>query len=225
MSKIQHIFFDLDNTLWDFDRNSNESLHELSEKLIPDINPEDFIKEYKTINEEYWARYRKNLVSKEELRWGRFYDALKVFFVDDKELSEHFADQYLSICPLKPNLVKGAKELLEWTSQHYKLHIITNGFEEVQGIKIKNCKIDHYFDVIMTSERAYCKKPSPDIFKKSLKEAGARVENALMVGDSWEADILGAQRLGMKALYFNPSDDRSMKNLWEVKEYLCNLPT
>lgn len=223
MAKIEHIFYDLDNTLWDFDRNSYESIHELSTELIPNIAPESFIKEYKLINDQYWAKYRKNEVSKEELRWGRFYDALKLFEINDKDLAVNFAEKYLAICPLKPNLIEGAKELLEWSSKHYKLHIITNGFEEVQGVKMKNCKIDHYFEVVMTSERAYCKKPSSAIFKKSLREADARPENSLMVGDSWEADILGAQKVGMKALFYNPSDSRSMKSLIEVKDFLCNL--
>jgi len=206
--KICNVFFDLDRTLWDFESNSQEMLSELYKdyKLdnIVDADEGSFILKYKEINEYYWEKYRIGEVNKETLRTIRFHKTFEYYKVKNKELSDAFAGDYIQKCPLKPGLLPGTKELLDYLHNKVKLHIITNGFEEVQHVKMEASGINQYFDVVMTSEKAGCKKPDTDIFIKALKDADADASTSLMVGDHFEIDVIGAQNVGMKALLYDP---------------------
>ena len=86
---------------------------------------------------------------------------------------------------------------------NYNLHIITNGFEQVQNLKIKNSGLKTFFDFIFTADQVGFKKPHPQIFKEALNQTKADPKKALMIGDSLEADILGALTQGMNAIHFN----------------------
>jgi putative hydrolase of the HAD superfamily len=114
------------------------------------------------------------------------------------------AEDYLRICPLKPHLMPNAIKTLDYLHQKYTLHIITNGFEEVQHIKMSTTGLDKYFQCIITSEAAKYKKPHPSIFDYALAKAQTSSSQSLMIGDSLESDVLGAQAIGMKQVYFNP---------------------
>lgn len=204
---IKHIFFDLDHTLWDFEKNSEEALSEIIAKCQKDCDfnftLEEFLDVYKPLNELMWELYRENKITKEDLRVRRFGDALIKFGITDLKIAEHIADEYVKISPRKTNLFPHAMDALEYLSKKYELHIITNGFAEIQSTKLKMSNIDIFFDKVITSEAIGVKKPHPLIFSHALKESGATKENSLMVGDNYEADILGAINSGIPAIYFN----------------------
>ncbi len=204
---IKHIFFDLDHTLWDFEKNSEEALSEIIAKCQKDcefnFTLQEFIDVYKPLNELMWELYRENKITKEDLRVRRFGDALIQFGITDLKIAEHIADEYVKISPRKTNLFPHAMDTLEYLSNKYELHIITNGFAEIQSTKLKMSKIDIFFDQVITSEAIGVKKPHPLIFTHALEEAGATKENSLMVGDNYEADILGAINSEIPAIYFN----------------------
>lgn len=202
------LFLDLDHTLWDFETNSKEALSELADKYkliekgIPSFD--HFLSEYFLINELLWEEYRKNKISKEALRYDRFHLALKKYQIDDFDLATSIGNDYVAIAPYKTNLFPHAIEVLEYLKGKYDLHIITNGFEETQHLKLKNSKLDPYFNHIITSERSGFKKPDERMFHFSLELAKAKPETSLMIGDSLEADVLGAKNVGMHQVYFNP---------------------
>ncbi|MCG3166496.1 MAG: Pyrimidine 5'-nucleotidase YjjG [Bacteroidia bacterium] len=204
----RHIFFDLDRTLWDFDRNSRETLEEifvhqkLTEEGIPSF--EIFYKIYHEINAHYWENYRLGNLDKETLRYIRFYDTLTRFGIDNKGLAIRIGNDYVDHSPRKTSLLPGTLEILEYLQGKYTLHIITNGFEEVQHIKMHSSGIAHYFEHIITSERAGHKKPTPEIFRYALKLAGAKRNESIMIGDHLEIDCVGARQTGIDAVYFNP---------------------
>lgn len=197
----KHIFFDLDRTLWDFDRNAGETFNDIHDKYylkdrgIADLD--DFMSIYHKINLELWDQYRKGLIRKEELNVQRFSLTLDSFGIKDNGLSESIAKDYIEISPTKKHLYPGTYQLLEYLSSKYKLHIITNGFEEVQHRKLKHSELDQYFSCIITSEDAGYKKPHINIFKYAFSVAEALPAESLMIGDDIEVDIIGAKEAGM----------------------------
>jgi putative hydrolase of the HAD superfamily len=205
---IKHIFFDLDRTLWDFEINSHETLLELchtynlKDKGIS--NYEEFIKNYKNHNEQLWDLYRVNKISQQDLRRERFLRALADYNVVDPLLAEKIGEDYISICPKKNKLFPDTIEVLAYLANKYTMHIITNGFEKVQHIKLKHSNLEKYFDKVITSEQVGVKKPNPKIFEFALEQANASAEESIMIGDDLPVDILGAEDVGMQGVYFNP---------------------
>ena len=203
----KHIFFDLDHTLWDFERNAEETKREIFEKFnlfergIKSY--EAFRGTYLGINRELWAMYREDIIDKHELNFRRFYDTLFLLGVDDRRLGEDMASFFIEGVSSKTYLFPCAKEILEYLYPKYQLHIITNGFEEVQFRKLKNSDLERYFTCIITSEEAEAMKPSPEIFNFALNEIGASITESIMVGDDLEIDIGGARAVGMDQLFVN----------------------
>lgn len=192
------------------------------------LNLDKFLEVYKPINLDFWRLFRNEKVTKSELRYGRLkktFDALKYTVSDD--LIDTIAIEYIEFLPHFNHLFDGTFELLEYLKPKYKLHIITNGFEEVQSKKIKASNISQYFNTVITSESVGLKKPNPKVFHYALKVANAKKENSIMIGDSIEADILGALNVGMKAIHCNfenekieQNDFKSIKSLLEVKQLI-----
>jgi putative hydrolase of the HAD superfamily len=215
----EHIFFDLDRTLWDFEKNSRETLFEIYNELKLDNlgieNFEEFIQKYIEVNDAYWQKYRENKITKQELRSVRFYETFKFFGINNNEIAQEAGNYYVHHSPLKTHLIQGSIDILEYLKKQYRLHIITNGFEEVQYIKLKNSGIQNYFEEIITSERAGVKKPDLRIFDFSIKSANASKNNAVMIGDDFQADILGAKQFGISAIWFN----RGGKELHSVMDF------
>lgn len=228
MNSIKHIFFDLDRTLWDFELNSEATLKELfsefklAEKL--GISDAAFVREYKRINELFWEDYRKGNIQKERLRYGRFETTLEFFGRADREMSTKIGELYISRSPRKTALVDGSIEVLEYLHPKYQLHIITNGFEEVQHIKMDSAGLSPYFQNIITSESAGAKKPSRVIFDHAEGLTGAVAQNSIMIGDHYDADIIGAIGSNWKAVLFEPEkpkiqDDRYI-HIHHLKELI-----
>jgi putative hydrolase of the HAD superfamily len=204
----EDLFFDLDRTLWDFESNSENALRFLYEKynlnrFYP--NFESFHNPYKKINEELWGLYRYQKIKKEVLRIQRFSDTLSKAGVNDIHLSNNLANDYVSISPRQTQLFPGTIEVLEdLKKDNYRLHIITNGFKEIQHIKLKNSGISDYFEVVLCSEEVGKNKPHHDVFNTALTRAKAKKKASYMIGDDYEADILGAKNVGMNTVLFDP---------------------
>ncbi|MCB7481239.1 YjjG family noncanonical pyrimidine nucleotidase [Christiangramia sediminis] len=212
LTNIEHIFFDLDHTLWDFDRNSALAFKEVFEKQKIELNIEEFLQVYMPINFRYWELYRNNSVSKEALRYGRLKDSFdRLMFEAQDSTINLIAENYIEYLPNNNHLLEGSIEILEHLKSEYKLHIITNGFEEVQYKKMRNSAILEYFDTITTSEDAGVKKPHPLIFEKALKKSGADKSKSVMIGDNLEADIFGAYDFGLQVIYLN-SEGQGVQN-------------
>ena len=217
---IKHIFFDLDHTLWDFEKNSEEALTEIikecQSKFNFDFTIVEFLEVYKPINKSMWDMYRENKIKKKDLRIRRFSDSLISLGITSKAAHNYVAEEYVRISPTKKNLLPNAITTLSYLSKKYKLHIITNGFEEIQGVKLKNSNIDLFFDKVITSESIGVKKPDPLIFSHAMDMAKTITSESIMIGDDYEADVLGAIKSGIKAIYFYPNTDRKIDVRHEV---------
>jgi putative hydrolase of the HAD superfamily len=211
----QHLFFDLDHTLWDFETNSKETLqelfiqHRLHETVTPEFNT--FYEKYSYHNKKLWDRYHHGFITQEELKWKRMWHALLEFKVGDEKLSKQLSSEYLEILPTKNKLFDYTFEILDYlTKKEYNLHLITNGFEKVQWRKLDNAKIGHYFSSVITSEIACCLKPHKDIFDFAIGKAGCCYQESLMLGDNLDADILGAMQAGMDTVFVNHINEQTL---------------
>lgn len=230
--KIQHIFFDLDNTLWDHRKNAYLTIKNLFEKeeinLKYNIDFEEFHSVYHEINEKLWENIRDGIIDKEYLRKYRFYDTFKHFNVDDEQLSMYFEEHFLDKILNHNELVEGAEYILEYLkAKHYTLHIISNGFKEVTERKCILSGIAPYFQTITSADSVGVRKPRPEIFEYSLKLAGASKEESILIGDDWIADVVGAQNFGMDVIFFDVFKEnrqeeglKVIKHLLQIKEYL-----
>ncbi|MDB5283189.1 MAG: noncanonical pyrimidine nucleotidase, YjjG family [Bacteroidota bacterium] len=211
--KYKHIFFDLDHTLWDFETNSRRALmqifdeNDLGGKGIPSF--EKFHEKYVPINDRYWARYHHGIVSKEQVRHGRFNDTLKAFKIDDTALAEVMAESYVTLSPRNTALFPDAMDVLKYLQEKkYKMHLITNGFAEVQWIKIENSGLRPFFEHIIISEEVGTQKPDKQIFDLAMGRAFTHAEECIMIGDNYNTDIVGAKNAGMDQVFFNPNKNR-----------------
>jgi putative hydrolase of the HAD superfamily len=208
MKFFKHIFFDLDHTLWDFDRNSMETLMEiynvfgLREKAL--FSVDDFVGAFHAVNYDLWGRFDRGEIGKEEVRANRFplvFNRLGQAF--DMADPSRISDYYMKVCPNKPFLMDGALDLLGFLAGKSTLHVITNGFGDVQHLKLKASGISGFFMTVTTAECTGAMKPDKSIFEHALGIAGALPAEALMIGDSLESDVTGAMRMGMGCAYFN----------------------
>lgn len=208
---ISDVFLDLDRTLWDFDLNARKTLIDIFKKYylysrgISSVD--DFIKSYTLQNEKLWSLYREDKISKELLRSERFNLTFLDFKIINNELAVEVGEEYINKCPLQTSLFPYTVEVLNYLNNKYNLHIITNGFEEVQHIKLKASKLTSFFNNIITSEMVKVKKPNPIIFQYALDQANVNASNSIMIGDDLPVDILGAKAIGMSQIYFNPKKE------------------
>jgi putative hydrolase of the HAD superfamily len=220
-SKYKHIFFDLDHTIWDFDKNAEETLHELyvihQLKNIGLNSADLFIETYTRNNHKLWAQYHLGKITKGYLREARFRTTFLELGVPPDLIPDGFEDEYVRLCPTKTNLFPDAHEVLAYLKSKYTLHLISNGFQESTEIKIAGTNIGEYFDQIIISEMVGVNKPDKAIFEHALQLAGAQKHESLMIGDSIEADIRGAMNFGMDAIYFNPfKAEKPGDVVWEI---------
>jgi len=207
--KYKHLFFDLDRTLWDFEENSKQALTELFEefelqaRLKTDVD--SFIASYKNYNELLWDEYRRGEIEKDYLRSARFLLTLKHFGISSISLAEQLGFFYVSKSPEKTGLFPNTIDMLKALQNQFSLHIITNGFDEVQHIKLKQSGLSPYFEHVVTSEHAGVKKPDPAIFEFALVSSSASTHESLMIGDDLPVDLLGAKHVGIDQAYFNPT--------------------
>lgn len=232
MKNIRHIFFDLDNTLWDHRKNAVLTLEELFQrKEISDkynILFNEFHAKYDEINEDLWVKIRDGIIDKDFLRKHRFYDTFLHFGIDDEQLAQyfekHFLDEIINFNELIPQTI----EVLEYLKEKgYQLHVVSNGFHEVTNRKVEKSGLKKYFETVTSAEDAHAMKPDERIFEYSLNLANAEKSESIFIGDDWVADVKGAQNFGLDIIFFDAlKEDKSeeglktIQNLEEIKNFL-----
>ena len=204
MRKYRHLFFDLDNTVWDFNLNAYHALKETFIRYNLNLSSfEKFFEIYTFHNDRLWELYRQNGITKEELTRSRFDLSFKDSGIEGVD-GKKFNNDYLIQMPKQTRLCDGARPVLEKLSRKYEMHIITNGFAEVQYKKMANSDLNRFFSKVFVSEEIKFPKPSPEIFRHALKSSNARKKESLMIGDSWEVDIVGAMITGIDQVHYAP---------------------
>lgn len=170
---------------------------------------DDFIETYLRINYELWAKLERGEIQHSHIRDQRFQIVLNELGIETRADFRKMEDAYIELLPTKPYLLDGAMDILNYVQEKgYELHVLTNGFEIVQGRKMQNSGIGHYFTHVITNEKAQARKPDPRIFQYALSCATAQSHESIMIGDNWEADIMGAKRFGMDTIFYNPAGKR-----------------
>lgn len=230
--RYKHIFFDLDHTLWDFERNSSESLeeifhhHQLTRYGIPSL--EAFVCSFLKINTALWDAFDRGQLHHAYIRENRFRMVFEELGAECPPDHSDIGEFYLRLLPHKKHLLEGALDLLNYVAAAgYGMHIITNGFNEIQARKIASSEIGHFFSNVVTFETANAKKPDRRIFEFALDIAQTSPEESLMVGDNWIADILGAKQVGMDTVYLNPAglvfEEEPTYNIRRLEELMLVL--
>ncbi len=210
LKKYRHLFFDLDHTLWDFERNTAEAIGDLYEifdlSKYKFFNCSDLIHTYHEVNDTLWKEFSLGNIDMEELRRKRFPAVLKKLGMKSKDIPEEIGMKYLEISPRKHYLMPHTSEVLLYLKDKYHLHVITNGFDDVQHIKLQSAGIDHFFDQVITSDKAGYRKPDKGIFEYALDVCQATRQEAVMIGDNPETDMQGAINAAIDQIYFNPKN-------------------
>lgn len=206
--KYKYILFDLDHTLWDFEQNSADTLSELYVKYElanMGVSCENSFKEtFHEVNSKLWQQSDEGKINRELLRVRRFQLVCEALGMEDEALASRLGEDYVSLCPTKTALLPYAMDILQFLSEKYPLFILTNGFDDVQAVKLNSAGIFHFFEAVFTGEALGLKKPQKAYFTHFLEQIGARPEECLMIGDNLKTDILGAQNAGIDHIYYNP---------------------
>lgn len=213
VKSYRHLFFDLDHTLWDFERNADETLRHLYEQhnlgRFGNFTVEEFISRYSEVNHGLWRLYQANKISQQQLRSVRFVRTLAKFDVPEEAVPATISSDFTDLLPQKSAVFPYCYEVLDYLrGRGYELHLITNGFRDVQYVKLASSNLTDYFQEIVTSECSGCLKPDRRIFEHALERSGAKAPESLMVGDNLECDVLGAYNAGIDQVYFNPEKRR-----------------
>jgi putative hydrolase of the HAD superfamily len=224
------IFFDLDHTLWDYETSARETLRELYDHyLLNDLGIasfDDFHQQFRTVNQQLWHLYDHGKIGSEVIRAERFKQILAHFNVHEESVSQKLSADYLDLCPRKGNLMPGALQALNYLSKRYRMTVITNGFDDVQRIKLEAGNITQYFNHIITSQKAGYKKPAREIFDFALEENKIEAGAAIMIGDNLATDIAGARNAAIDVIFYNPDRlDHQASVTHEIRhlEELCSL--
>ena len=229
--KYKHVFFDLDRTLWDFDAAAEVAFERIYDKYnlksmgIPSAH--EFHEVYHPLNERLWELYREDKITKADLNRTRFLKPLEHYGIHDIELADHLSEDYVYWSPRIVRLVPGTMELLDYLKPKYHLHLITNGFQEVQHTKLSGSGLEPYFETLTVSEEVGVKKPNPEIFHYALRKAQATAEESIVIGDEMAVDIDGARAAGIDQIFFNAKGEKvegkrtyEVKSLLEIKQLL-----
>ena len=218
--QITDVFFDLDHTIYDFDKNAELTFFQVFEELNLNIS-NDFMKYFKPINDYYWDRLAKNEITPNQLRFGRLKDTFNEMHIEiADEMILQIANMFIENLPNYNHVFDGSYEILDYLKERYRLHIITNGPDKVQELKLKNANLNQYFCTVTNSELAGVKKPDPEIFEYALKLGNVKAEHSLMIGDNLVADIQGALNVGMQVIWFDEFKSNREFNFAKVHELI-----
>lgn len=208
MKKYRHLLFDLDHTLWDFDKNAAETLcelyntHQLS--TLGSFSVQQFCDTFATVNRSLWQRFDQGAYDQQQLRSERFGLILAQLGVSTDRIPLGLAEDYLRICPTKAHVMPHTLATLDYLRQRYQLHILTNGFAAVQAIKIKSAGLTDYFTEVVSSDTTGHRKPHRPVFDYVLDRIGATSQECIMIGDNLETDVRGAREAGIDQVFYNP---------------------
>lgn len=221
VQRPEHIFFDLDHTLWDYETNSKATIAQLlidyQAHFGRQIHFDELFPIYSKHNFEHWDRYRKNEIDSATLRISRWEATFLDFGIERDDWIDRLSVDFITHCPQKTQLMPDAKRVLEILSKEFPMHLITNGYLDVQKVKIACSGLDQYFQEMTTPETAGVKKPNPKIFLDALEKAKCKPENALYIGDSYAEDVEGGHQVGMKVIYYNPESAENPRNFPEIQ--------
>lgn len=232
LKTYKHIFFDLDHTLWDFEANADETLRHLFELhqlgRSGTFTVDEFIRVYSAINHELWRLYQSGQITQRELRATRFPRTFVQLGLSEADSPVGISEQFTDILPQKKAVFPYTYEVLDYLrTKGYQLHLITNGFRDIQYIKLNASSLTDYFQEIVTSECCGHLKPDTRIYQHALERSGATARESIMIGDNLECDVLGAYNAGLDQVYFNPEKRRHFAQttyeiscLSELKEIL-----
>lgn len=232
MTRITHIFFDLDDTVYDFRTNSSAVMRTLFEEEHffdrLQVPYEVFMPLYREINLAYWTMFHRGQIQREELRYSRFIKAFNHFGYTNEAEIKRLTELYMSRAPLGKALMPGCLEALTLLKPKFQLGIITNGFTAIQNIKLDSGSLRSYFDHLLISEELNLSKPDVRIFRHAETISKARPENCLMIGDNYESDIEGAIKAGWEAVHIIREKDVSphttaITDLRQLLPILANL--
>ena len=227
--KYRHLFFDLDHTLWDFEKNASETLHTLYERhnfaRFGTFKVEEFISVYSDINHALWRLYQSNKITQEQLRDVRFVRTLTRLNVPEDQIPTTISAEFTEILPQKSAVFPHTHEVLDYLKLNYRMHLITNGFNDIQSTKLASSNLAHYFEEVITSEHSGHLKPDPRMFQHALERTGAIAAESLMIGDNLECDVLGAYNAGIDQVYFNPDKRRHFNQITHEISCLSDLKT
>jgi len=200
--KYQWILFDADETLFHFDNLSG--LTTMFARYGVNFTQSDF-EEYQSVNKPLWVQYQNGEITAQQLQITRFTQWGNKLNVQPKELNEQFLDAMAEICKPLP----GALELVTTLhKQGVKMGIITNGFAQLQEIRLQRTGFKPYFSPVVISELVGVAKPHIDIFTYALtKMDNPAPEQVLMVGDTLESDIVGGNNAGFDTCWLNHHRD------------------
>lgn len=225
--KYRHLFFDLDHTLWDFEKNANETLHTLYERhnfaRYDTFTVDKFTQVYSDINHALWRLYQSNKITQSQLRDVRFVRTLTRLGLAENQIPADISTEFTDILPQKTAVFPYTHEVLDYLKPKYHLHLITNGFNDIQSAKLASSNLTHYFEEIITSEHSGHLKPDPRMFRHALERTGAIAAESLMIGDNLECDVLGAYNAGIDQVYFNPNKRRHFNQITHEISCLSEL--
>jgi putative hydrolase of the HAD superfamily len=232
MKTYRYLFFDLDHTLWDFETNATETLHQLFDDYelarYGTFTLPQFTARYNEVNHALWRLYQANKIGQQQLRDTRFVRTLTKLGMAEADIPADISARFTSILPSKSAVFPHTHEVLDYLqAKGYRLHLITNGFEDVQHLKLASSGLAAYFEEVITSESSGCLKPDPRMFAHALARTGATAFESLMIGDNLECDVLGAYNAGIDQVYFNPAKRRhfaqttyEISSLAELRNFL-----
>lgn len=200
------VLFDLDDTLFDHTGTSRAALRATTANLpfFPALDFEEFYQHYSDLLEALHLQVLHGRLSYTEARDQRFRGLLARYQpaatpADVARLAEAYAGQY----PQQRQPVAGALALLQALRPHYRLGIITNNRTAEQLDKLHFLGMADLVDVLITSEDVGVPKPDPRIFRAALHRLAAEPAKTVLVGDNWQADVLGALAVGIRPLWLN----------------------
>ena len=202
---MRAVQFDLDDTLFDHRRSARAALTEVHRAHGRETPYDAFERAHTQYLEEMHIEVLAGRIGLEEARRERFrrvFASLGVSLGDsDVELT---AAAYRDGYKLARRALAGAAELLAAVREHARVAIVTNNLLEEQQDKLQYCALAPFVDALIASEDVGVSKPDPRIFQIALERVGARADEAVMVGDSWANDIVGAAGAGIRVVWFNP---------------------
>jgi putative hydrolase of the HAD superfamily len=207
MNQYRHLFFDLDNTLWNFSANSRSALYDTYDRFslqryYPDF--EGYFANFEVNNAALWRLYGADKITKEFLSTERFLSPLRPFGILNASQANEMSAFYLQQCAEKTAVMPNAIELLEYLKPNYTLHIISNGFRELQYKKMSGSGLTPYFSGVFLSEEVGYHKPKPEFFDFAIRQTGAGKTESLVIGDNYEVDIAGAMAYGLDQAFYAP---------------------
>ena len=205
--KYDWILFDADETLFHFD--SFKGMQLMFSRKGVDFSRQDY-DSYQQVNKPLWVDYQNGDITAHQLKHIRFDQWAKKLDTSTAELNRAFLEAMADICTLLP----GAKELMEGLAGKANLGIITNGFTELQAIRLERTGMTDYFEHVVISEEVGVAKPNHGIFSHALEKMGNPCKSkVLMVGDNLHSDILGGINFGIETCWLNVSGDNGQSDI------------